>query len=443
MEDAYIINGGKPLVGKVQISGAKNIALKVLIVSLMFEGPVRLINIPRIKDILELMQLINCLGGKADFVGENEVEVDGRGIDVSEIDLLYASKIRVSFMLFAPLLYRLNKANIPNPGGCRIGARSIDRSIDLMKKFGVEVDYNEETGFYNSKADYKNLKSVEYIFAKPSHTGTELAIFFAILVAGETRIKNASLEPEIDDLICFLNQSGAKICRQGNDIVISGVNKLKNHSTYKIAYDRNEAVTYAVLAIASRGDITICGATHKDLEFFLKQLDIVGGGYEIIDEEKIRFFYKGDLKPSNVTTMPHPGFMTDWQAPWAVLMTQSTGESTIHETIFENRFGYVEELRKLGAEMNFFHPIVDNPKNLYQFFVGNYSQLRQAITISGKADLHNGVMTVSDLRAGACLIIAACIANGESIIYGASTIDRGYEDLDKKLRILGGNVERI
>lgn len=443
MEDAYIIKGGKKLMGQINLSGAKNIALKVIIASLMFDSKVRLKNIPRIKDIQELMQLINCLGGKADFVGDNEVEVDGRKIDESKIDLLYASKIRVSFMLFAPLLFRLNKANIPNPGGCRIGARSIDRSIDLMRQFGVEVEYNDETGYYNSSANFSNLKGIEYSFSKPSHTGTELAIFFAVLIDGETKIKNASLEPEIDDLIDFLNQSGADIKRVESDIVILGVDKLVNKSTYEIAYDRNEAVTYAVLAIASKGDVVIDGASNKDLDSFLKYLDIVNGGYEIISEDKIRFFYKGELKPSHIVTKPHPGFMTDWQAPWAVLMTQSDGESTIHETIFENRFGYLEELRKLGAELNFFHPIVENPKEVYQFHVGNYSQLRQAITISGKTELHNGVMTVSDLRAGACLLIAACIATGESVIYGASIIDRGYEDIDQKIKLIGGDIARI
>lgn len=442
MEDAYIINGNNKLSGEVQLSGAKNIALKVLIASLMFDGKVTLSNMPKIKDVEELMDLINLMGGKAEFVDKNIVEVEGAGINTAKIDLFNASKIRVSFMMFAPLLYKKREAHIPNPGGCRIGARSIDRSIELMKAFGVEVKYTEETGYYEAYAKH-GIVACEYEFEKPSHTGCELAIMFGAVSKGHTVIKNPSLEPEIDDLIFFLNMSGAKIERINGRIEIEGVEKLKCEKSFIVAPDRNEAVTYAAAAIASRGDVLIKGAKAKELTAFLHELDIVGGGYEIIDENSIRFFYNQPLKFTHIVTAAHPGFMTDWQAPWAVLMTQAEGESTIHETIFENRFGYVDELKKLGAEMDYYHPIVEDPKKTYQFNVGNYSQLRQAIRISGPTDLHNGVLNVSDLRAGASLVIAALIAEGESVINGASIIERGYENLEEKITKLGGNIRKI
>ena len=445
MENSYIVNGGIPLKGEVVLSGSKNVALKVIIASLLFKGEVVLENIPHIKDIEELINLINILGGKAQFLDSNRILIDGTNLKNHKIDLLYGSKIRVSFMLFAPLLYKLNLAEIPNPGGCRIGARSIDRSIDFMKALGTDVIYEEETGYFKAKLN-SSLKGTKYKFIKPSHTGCEFAILMSVFATGETIIENASLEPEIDELINFLNDSGAKIKRINQSIIIDGVTELVQKKPFKISYDRNEAVTYAIFGISTKGDVIVHGSYEKDLVYFLKKLSEIDAGFQILDEQKIRFFYKKIFNPTNITTIPHPGFMTDWQAPWAVLMTQANGISTIHETIFENRFGYVDELKKIGAEMEFFQPKVDDPKSFYQFnsFENkDLSKLNQAIRIFGKTNLHSGVMNVSDLRAGASLLIGATIAEGESVINGASVIERGYEEIDKKLSLLGASIKKI
>lgn len=445
-EDAFIVTGGKPMNGSVSVSGAKNVALKVVIAALMLQKPVTLKNIPHIKDIEELLTLISDLGGKWEFVSKNTLLVDGTSLVQNKVDLLYGSKIRVSFMMFAPLLYRLGTALIPNPGGCRIGARSIDRTIDMMKQFGVQVQYNSKTGYYSASRMNNTFTAIHYRFDKKTHTGTELALLFAACADGTTMLDNCALEPEIDDLIAFLNMNGAKIKRAGDSIMITGVQELSNRSSkgeFTIMGDRNEAVTYAVLAMATKGDITVHGADAAHLGPFVEKVREAGGG---IEEKKnaIRFFYKKDLQHTYVVTLPHPGFMTDWQAPWAVLMTQAQGKSTLHETVFENRFGYVKELKKMGASITFFQPELEDPHHTYQFKSNkNKTYKNQAIEIVGNTPLHNAVLKVTDMRAGASLIIAALIAPGESVVDGATIIDRGYEDIVEKLSNLGASIRRV
>lgn len=443
MEDAYIIQGGYPLRGEVQLSGAKNVALKVIIASLLFKNKVHLANIPKIKDIEELLHLIRTLGGKAEFIKKNTVVIDGSGINTHQVDFLHASKIRVSFMLFAPLLFKFGQALIPNPGGCRIGSRPIDRQIDLMKAFGITVSYCHDDGYYHAKLNKEKINGIVYQFDKSTHTGTELAILFGGIASGQTIINNASQEPEIDDLINFLNLGGAKIKRVGRKIHVEGVRHFKQNQPYTIINDRNEAVTYAIFALATKGEVTVSKIEPPMIEVFIRKVEKAGGGVTI-DDGRVRFFYKNTLRAIDVTTVPHPGFMTDWQAPWAVLMTQVHGTAIIHETVFENRFSYVEELKKLGAQIEYFQPKVNHPDNLYQFNLTSVNKLNpQAIKIYGETKLHNGVLNVFDLRAGANLLIAAMIASGESIVNGASIIDRGYEEIDKKLKLLGAKIEKV
>ncbi len=446
VEDAFIITGGKPMNGEVRVSGAKNVALKVVIAALMLEKPVTLKNIPQIKDIQELLALITDLGGSWEFISKNTLRVDGTSLSSNKVALLYGSKIRASYMLFAPLLFRLGSALIPNPGGCRIGARSIDRTIEMMKKFGVSVQYNSKTGYYNAERTGDSFIATNYRFDKKTHTGTELALLFAVCASGTSVIDNCALEPEIDDLIEFLNMNGGKIKRAGDSIMVEGVTELSNRSSdgeFTIMGDRNEAVTYAVLAMATNGDITVQGARPQDLGPFIEKVREAGGGIEEGDNY-IRFYLKKPLQHTYVVTTPQPGFMTDWQAPWAVLMTQAEGLSTLHETVFESRFGYVKELKKMGAKIEFFQPNVENPEHVYQFNgKKNRVYKNQAIEIDGKTPLHNAVLKVTDMRAGASLVIAALIASGESVIDGASIIDRGYEDIVEKLTNLGASIRRV
>lgn len=441
MEDAYIIQGGKPLKGAIKLSGAKNVALKAVIAALLFDGVVTLKNIPRIRDIFELLHLIQTLGARAEFTDTNTVLVDSTGLKENKLDFLHASKIRASFMLFAPLLYRFKEASIPNPGGCRIGARPIDRIVNGMKDLGIDVSYNSETGYY--KALMNNKPSGEYTFIKSSHTGTELMILLSVFCKDTVTIHNTALEPEIDDLISFLNEGGANIKRHGSDIVIHGVKALVQKNPYTIVSDRNEAVTFAILGIITKGDVTVGSIPENYLKMFIDVTRKIGGGVEKVGENTWRFFYKEPLTSLDIVTDPHPGFMTDWQPNWAVLMTQATGKSLIHERVFENRFSYVDELIKMGAKIEYSSPRVQNPESFYIFNFDKGKEHKQAITVYGPQRLHNGVLTMADLRAGATLAIAALVAEGESIINGASILERGYENFVEKITSLGGDIKKV
>lgn len=441
MEDAYIIRGGKLLNGSVDLSGAKNIALKAIIASLILQGDVTLENIPRIGDVHELLQLIEKLGVKWEFIRKNTLFIDSSGLNSNKVDLLNGAKTRVSFMLFAPLLYRFGSCYIPNPGGCRIGARPINRTIEGLKSLGANIIYNHGTGYYEAKLTQKPNGS--YTFRKPTHTGTELLLMFAVQCQGSITLNNTALEPEIDDLINFFNQAGARIKRKNNKIIIKGIKELRQNKPYRIASDRNEAVTYASLCVASKGSVKINHINKNDIKAFIDKLLEAGGGVNYLDNSTIEFYYKDDILPVNLETGPHPGFMTDWQPNWAVLMTQSKGDAVIHERVYENRFSYVTEMKKLGADIDFVDPLISDPKDYYYFNYKETEDYQQGITIHGGNSLHGGALVTEDLRAGASLVSCALIAKGESIVYGASIIERGYEDFVSKVNKLGGEIKKI
>ncbi len=344
-------------------------------------------------------------------------------------------------MLMAPLLARTNEAIIPNPGGCRLGARPIDRHIEGLKQMQAKIIYHSEDGYFHAKTD--GLQGTTYRFDKNTHTGTETLIIAAAMAKGITILQNAALEPEIDDLIALLNAMGAKITRSAHrEITIEGVEKLHG-AEFTISPDRNEIVTFAIGAILTKGDVFISHVKVPDLKEFLEKLEEAGGGYEEKDGG-MRFFYKGDLKPTNITTTVYPGFMTDWQAPWAVLMTQANGTTIIHETVFENKLGYANELKKMGAEITFFNPEIENKQEVYNFnLADDKPEYYHAISISGPTPLHDAVVTMADIRAGATVVLAALAAKGETIISGVEKLDRGYENFETRLASLGANIKRI
>jgi UDP-N-acetylglucosamine 1-carboxyvinyltransferase len=441
MEDAYIIKGGRSLKGEVKLSGAKNVALKIIIAALMFDQEVILKNIPRINDVFELFNLIVSLGGKGRFIEKNTVAVDGRTISKNKIDLIFGSKIRVSFMFFAPLLYRFRECYVPNPGGCRIGARPIDRIVEGMRSLNIKVDYDSTTGYY--RAVMSGEPKGGYRFPKPSHTATEFLILLSIFGRDKIILDNAALEPEIDDLINFLNSCGADIKRDKDAIVVNPIKKLVQTLPYGIMTDRNEAITYATLALATKGDITIFPVREELIRAFTDKVIKVGGGVKKISPDRFRFYYKADIRPSRVETSPHPGFMTDWQQNWTVLMTQAQGESMVVERVFENRFSYIEELKKLGAKIEYYDLKVSDPEKYFLFNYDKNKTYRQAIKISGPQRLHEGVLQVTDLRAGATLAIAALMVQGESVVNGCSIMERGYEDFVEKIARLGGDIKKV
>lgn len=433
----YIISGGTPLKGEVTVSGAKNVALKAIVAGLLTSEELVIDNVPLISDLFTMKEIIEGLGAKVD-INHHQLRIKADNITNFKVPLEAGARLRTSSMVLGPLLARFGQAIIPNPGGCRIGARPIDRHIKGIESMGAEISYQE--GYFQAKA--KKLKGTRYKFAKNSHTGTETLILAAVLAEGETVIENAAAEPEVDDLINLLYEMGAKIKRiSERRIVILGVDKLYG-TKYKIMPDRNEAVTYAIGAIATNGNVLVHGVRPDSLTAFLKKLEEVKASYEIKDQA-IRFFRKGKLMATKIVTKPHPGFMTDWQAPWAVLASQCQGESIIHETIFENRFGYASELIKMGAKITSFQPKIINPAKFYNFnWINNHSCRFQAIKILGPTQLHNAVLEVTDLRAGATLVLAALAASGESIIHGIEHIDRGYEIFESQLEKLGAKIKR-
>lgn len=428
----------------MSVSGSKNSALKALVAACMTKEEVTIENIPLISDFFIMKDIIEELGGTVKITDHRAV-VQMKEFAKTEISLETAARIRTSSMFLAPLLSRVGRATIPNPGGCRIGARPIDRTIEGLSRMGALVSYRSEDGYFHARLSSpkrKRLTCGTYRFTKNTHTGTETLILAAALAEGTTILENAAEEPEIDELIKLLNAMGGRIERRGNrTITIHGVERLHG-TTITIQPDRNEVVTLAVAAIITRGDIFIPDIKKGPILAFLNALSSAGGGIEETSRG-IRFFAKGSLLARDVTTGAYPHFMTDWQGPWAVLMTKARGTSVIHETVYENRFGYASELIKMGADITLFNPVVENPETFYNFNMeDNKHEYFHAIKIRGPVDLHNAVVTMTDLRAGATLLLAALAARGTSVIFGVEHLDRGYERLEERLRSLGADIER-
>lgn len=435
----YFINGKNELSGEIKISGSKNVATKAVIAACLTDEPVILKNVPQISDIKALLEVIETIGGTVERNGST-ITITVAEVKNSEISLAEGARVRTSSMFLAPLLARVKRAIVPNPEGCRLGARPIERHVEALESMGASIEYKSEDGYYHASTE--GLNGTTYKFEKNTHTGTETLIMAAVLAKGTTIIENAAEEHEIDDLIVLLNSMGAKIERiEKRKIQIEGVEKL--HGTeHMIVSDSNELITFAVLSMLTGGNIYLTDYNLQNVKPFLDEVKKCGGAYEEVDG-KVRFYVKDKLIGSDITTNPEPGFKTDWQGPWAVLMTQAEGESTIHETIYENRFGYVSELKKMGADINFFDLKVDNPEIVYNFNYNPNTSYKQAIKIVGPTRLHNAFLNVADLRAGATLVIGALIANNQSIINGIEHIERGYENFVERLKKVGADIKEV
>lgn len=435
----FRVQGNTPLFGSVRVGGAKNASYKLMIAALMADSPSRILNFSHISDVALVAKLINSLGARAEEVGERCYVVDPEGLTHFEVDSTHGEASRASTMFIPAFLHKFGKAVVPEPGGDKIGKRPLERHFDGLRALGVTVE--QKDGLIICTAN--ELVGTTYRFEKNTHTGTETLLLAAVRAKGKTILENAAEEPEIDDLIVFLNAMGGKIKRLPNRIIeIEGVDVLHG-ATHKILPDRNQIVSFAVAALATKGDIVVENAKAKDLESFLEKLELIGAGVEVGDFG-IRFFYKGPLQAIDVETAIFPGFMTDWQPLWVILMTQAYGVSTVHETISQSRFQYVPALVSMGAMVELYNPIVTDPESVYNFNWKDRSATDlHAAKITGPASLVGGAFDVKDLRHGATLMIAGMSATGETILRDPkSQIDRGYEHLDEQFNSMGAKIVR-
>lgn len=429
----FLVKGAKPLHGSIRISGAKNAASKLIIASLLTDEPVRLINVPvSISEIKVTRRIIESLGAKFSKFTNDELIVQTKKIHDNSFSASLGLINRIGVLTAGPLLLRSGEAKIPKPGGDQIGARPINFHLDALIKLGASV--KEHKDFYLLKA--KRLIGTDITLPFPSVGATENIIITASLAIGKTTIHNAAIEPEIMDLIMLLQKMGAIIdVKTDRTIVITGVDKLCS-AEHRVIPDRLEAASFACAAIASKGDVTIQDARHADMITFLNTIRLIGAEYEVL-KDGIRFYYKGDLKPISIETDVHPGFMTDWQPPMTILLTQANGISTLHETVYENRFGYIKELNKMGAAIELTNDCLGTPCRF------NGTNYYHSAVIKGKTPLHSAEINVPDIRAGFSYLVAAILAKGETLVHGIHYIDRGYENIDKKLRKLGVKIRRV
>jgi len=447
----FVIEGGVPLKGQVQISGAKNTAIKMIAASLLTPEEIVLENVPRIDDVGVVIEIVRNLGVKVGFIDEHTITLRADDVFSTEVPHSLGVKSRSAIITIGPLLARFGEVTIPEPGGCRIGLRPIDRHLKAFASLGATISYN--AGVYHLSVP--RLKGGTVNFEKKTVMGTENVILAASLAEGETEILNAACEPEIDDLIELLNKMGAKIERDEHEpqrILIEGVRELSG-ARHRILPDRNEAVTFAVAAAATRGDVTLVDVRPLDLTAFTAKLEKMGVGFDI-QKHTLRVWLEKNavLKPVEIETAPHPGFMTDWQQPFCILLTQAQGESLIHERVYERRFCYTEELAKMGAKIELLTPSeLGRPfdPRVYNFdwppsgASESSGEPKVFAKVYGPTPLSGAKLLIPDLRAGATLVLAALAAKGPSEILGVEHIDRGYEDFDKKLRELGAKIKRV
>ncbi len=435
-----IIQGGNPLSGEVAVRGAKNSGFKLLIASLFADQPSLFSNITKAGETKISLSVIKYLGGSFKEIGEHSVRINPRGVNKSAIPSGVGKQSRSSTMFAPVLLYRFGKALIPWPGGDKIGKRPLKRHFAGFEALGVSVKSTETHIEFQLK---KRLKGTRYRFEKNTHTGTDTMIMLASWAEGETILENAAAEPEVDDLICYMNKIGANIKRISPRVIkIKGAKKFKG-AKHLVIPDRNEAVTFACAALGTKGSISIFNIDTRHLTAFIAKLKEAGAKVEVgINEMKVSFQER--IRPTSVETQPHPGFMTDWQALWFTLMTQAWGKSTIIERIFPSRFQFAIGLEKMGAKIKYFNPQPTDPKTYYNFNQeDNQPEYRHGVYIYGPTKLKGATINVNDIRAGATLTLAALIAQGESVLNNAELIDRGYENLPQRLRNLGGVIKRI
>src|ERR1051326_984031 len=417
---AYVIEGGVPLRGSVPVSGAQNAVLKLMAAAVLCDEPCTIGNAPRIADVEYILETLRDLGADACWVGEHTLRIHARDLDWDFIPLEAAKRLRASFVLLGPMLGRRGKVIIPNPGGDRIGRRPVIVHVDALRALGAEIDY--KWGYYFSRAP-NGLKGTELRLAEASVTGTENVLMSAVLADGRTVISNAAAEPEVDNLIDFLNGMGGKIRRAPGDahtIVVDGVPRGALHgATIEVIPDRIEAGSFAIAAAITGGELFLDGARADHLEAFVGALRHTG--MEVSCEPGgLRVGGKPPFREHRINTAIYPGFPTDLQAPFSLALVEADGVSTIKENLYEDRFDYAAALQRMGANVHVFDA--------------------HTAAIYGPCHLHGSEVEIPDLRAGATLVLAALAAEGTSRVIGIEHVARGYEDMVGKLSKAGARI---
>lgn len=417
-DEKMVVLGGVRLRGEVNVSGAKNSAVAILVASILVNGKCVIENVPRVSDIYDLIGIIKSLGCKADFVDDNVVEVDCSEIKTCKATGAAVRKIRASSYFMGALLGRLHKASVDLPGGCDFGVRPIDQHLKGFKALGADSDI--EYGVVNITA---NKLEGDTVYMDVVSVGATIDVMLAaVLAEGMTVIESAAKEPHVVDVANFLNSMGANIRGAGTDVIkIRGVEELHGGS-FSVIPDQIEAGTFMIAAAATGGDVLVNNIIPKHMESLSAKLEEMGVGIEEYDEAIRVFVKKPELRRCNVKTQPYPGFPTDLQPPMLTLLTKAKGTSIMTENVWDNRFQYVSELNRMGAYIS----VEDSDEAV----------------VEGGSKLVGAPVCAKDLRAGAAMVIAALMADGVTEIYNLKYIDRGYENFEKKLRELGAQITR-
>jgi UDP-N-acetylglucosamine 1-carboxyvinyltransferase len=419
MSERFVIEGGKKLRGEVEIGGYKNAAGGVLAASLLCDGDCIIDNLPLVSDILGLLEVLRGMGSQIEWLGKRKIRINNQKIDPQKLNFEEIQKTRVSVLLLGPLLAKFKSFKFAPPGGDRIGLRPISTHLQALKELGAEIF--QDGPFYYFKA--KKISGKEVVLKEFSVTATENLMMAASLAKGKTVIKLAATEPQVQDTGNFLKEMGAKIEGLGNhQIQIEGVKKLKGAS-HKIVSDPLEAGTFIIASAISQGRVKIKNVNLEHLVSFLDKIQEFGVKIKKDSQDSLIVFPARELRATKIQALPFPGFPTDLIPPLISLLTQAKGKSLIHDPLYENRLNFVQELRKMGADIE----IVD-PHRAFVF---------------GKTKLRGSRIESWDIRAGASLIIAGLAASGKTVIENVSQIDRGYEKIEERLQQLGANIRRI
>jgi UDP-N-acetylglucosamine 1-carboxyvinyltransferase len=437
--DVLKVHGGAPLHGEIKVRGAKNLVSKAMVATLLGDTPSRLYDVPRIRDVEVVNGLLELHGVKVTADGTDFV-FDPANVVTSTVDEInvHAGSSRIPILFCGPLLHRLGHAFIPDLGGCHIGDRPIDFHLGALRQFGAVVDKTPQ-GLHLTAPN--GLHGTKFELPYPSVGATEQVLLTAVKATGVTELRNAAVEPEIVDLICVLQKMGAIIKVHTDRVIeIVGVPALRGYQ-HRPVPDRLEAASWACAALATGGDIVVRGARQVDMMTFLNFFRTVGGAYEVNDDPTnggIRFWHPGgELRAVALETDVHPGFMTDWQQPLVVALTQAHGLSIVHETVYERRLGYTDALNTMGATIQVYRDCLGGTPCRF-----GRRDFQHSAVIAGPSKLHAADLVIPDLRGGFSHLIAALAAEGTSTVFGVNLINRGYEDFDAKLAALGAHAER-